>query len=94
MEKSNPENKDYKKLELLEWEELMRHPYFERVTDVLSQRVDSIQNNVRNRAKRGMDLNSSVETAGDLRAMAELEKILALFESLKIQILQNKGVET
>lgn len=81
-----------KQLDLLEWESLFRHPNFEKVTDALSQRMGLLQNNVRNRAKTCMDLNKSVESAGDLRVVAEFEKVLQYFESLKKQILQSKGV--
>lgn len=87
-------SKDIKQIDLMEWESLFRHPNFEKVQEVLSQRIDSTMNNVRNRAKKCMDLNSSIESAGDLRVIAEFEKILAYFDSLKQQILQSKIGET
>lgn len=79
-------------VDLEEWESLMRHPNFSKVKDVLSQRIESLQMTVLNRAKQCMDLDSAVETAGDMRAMCELNKVLDTFESLKTQILQQKGV--
>lgn len=82
-----------KTVDLAEWEALMRHPNFSKITDVLSQRIDSLEAVVSNRAKKSMDMNTAFESAGDLRVIAEFTKILCLFDSLKQQILQHKGVK-
>lgn len=82
-----------REVDLMEWESLFRHPNFEKVEEVLSQRMDSLQSAVRNRAKASMDMNTAFESAGDLRVIAEFEKILLHFKSLKIQIMQNKGAK-
>lgn len=82
-----------KKADLEEWEALFRHPNFKKVEEVLSQRIDSMQQSVANRAKTSMDMNTAFESAGDLRVSAEFQKILQLFSSLKQQILQSKGVK-
>lgn len=81
-----------KDLDLEEWEDLMRHPHFKKVQEVLSQKIESLQSSVRNRAKTSMDLNTAVQNAGDLRAVSELEKVLQTFDSIKQQILKRKGV--
>jgi hypothetical protein len=83
----------HKEIDLLEWESLFRHPNFEKVTEVLSQRIENLQLSVDNRAKTSMNMNTAFESAGDLRVVAEFRKILQLFNSLKQQILQNKGVK-
>ena len=80
-----------KKVDLEEWESLFRHPNFGKVEEVLSQRIESFQNTVNNRAKVSMDMNTAFESAGDLRVTAEFNKILMLFKSLKLQIMQHKG---
>jgi hypothetical protein len=80
-----------KQVDLEEWESLFRHPNFSKVEEVLTQRIESIQNGVRNCAKNRMNLNAAVESAGDLRVIAEMDKILLLFKNLKMQILQQKG---
>lgn len=82
-----------KQVELEEWESLFRHQHFRRVEEVLSQRVESLQISVGNRAKTSMNLDNAIESAGDLRVAEEFKKILQLFSSLKQQILQNKGVK-
>ena len=82
-----------KELDLIEWESLFRHPNFEKVEEVLSQRIDSLSGAIRNRAKSSMDMNTAFESVGDLRVTAEFEKILSLFKSLKVQILQSKGAK-
>jgi hypothetical protein len=38
-------------------------------------------------------MNTAFESAGDLRVVAEMSKILQLFNSLKQQILQHKGAK-
>jgi hypothetical protein len=82
-----------KSIDLMEWESLFRHPNWEKVQEVLSQRIDSLNSAIQNRAKVSMDMNKAFESAGDLRVIAEFTKLLQLFESLKIQIVQNKKGE-
>lgn len=82
-----------KELDLEEWESLFRHPNFEKVEGVLSQRIENLQLSVDNRAKTSMNMNTAFESAGDLRVVAEFKKILQLFNSLKQQILQHKGAK-
>ena len=80
-------------VELEEWESLLRHQFFHKVSEAINQRVDSLQNIVTNRWKQPSGLEDSIKTAGDMRAICELNKITQLFESLKEQILQHKGVK-
>lgn len=86
-------DKDIKAIDLLEWESLFRHPNFEKVEEVLLQRIDLMENSVRNRAKKSMDMNATFESAGDLRVSAEFQKVLQYFKSLKLQILNSKTKE-
>lgn len=79
-----------KKVDLEQWESLFRHENFGKVEEVLSQRIESVHNSVRNRAKVCMNMDNAIESAGDLRVAAEFDKILQLFSSLKQQILQSK----
>jgi hypothetical protein len=82
-----------KQIDLEQWESLFRHEHFGKVEEVLSQRIECVRNSVHNRAKICMNMDNAIESAGDLRVAAELEKILLLFKSLRVQIMQNKGAK-
>jgi len=85
--KSEPRDKS---VDLEEWEDLFRNQFFYKVTEAVEARIGSLQSNASNRSKQSMGLDESVKTAGDMRAIGELSKILSLFESLKNQIHQTK----
>lgn len=79
-----------RKLDLEEWEDLFRHKFFNKVTEAIEARIGSLQSNASNRTKQSIGLEESIKTAGDMRAIGELGKLISLFESLKDQILQEK----
>lgn len=84
---------DKKKVDLEEWEDLFRNQFFHKVTGEIGTRVEQLQNSVLNRGKLPMGLDDSLKTAQDTRAISELNKLLFYFESLKQQIMQQKGVK-
>lgn len=78
-------------VDLEEWESLLRHPHFSKVTILIQNRIDSLQNGIKNRAKQSMTLDTAIESSGDLRSVAELDRLLQIIESLKHQVVNHKG---